>query len=80
MAYLYEYFGFSNMEWSVGQDFSKEAAELVGLDVPSDEEKFFANSIDEDQFMRILDGQEAVPDEWGDMDDSELFHLAFGDS
>jgi len=77
MADLYEYFGFSNMEWSVSEDFSKEAAALVGLD----EETFtIANSIDEDQFMRILDGQEAVPDEWGDMDDSELFHLAFGDS
>lgn len=80
MARIFEYVGFSNCEWYVHEDYSKEAAELVGLDVPSDEEQFYANSIDEEQFMRVLDGEEAAPDDWGDMDDTEMFRLAFGDA
>jgi hypothetical protein len=60
MARIFEYLGFSSQEWAVHDDLSQQADELVGL--PNDH--YDVKPIDEDQFMRILDGLEEVPDDW----------------
>jgi hypothetical protein len=60
MARIFEYLGFSSQEWSVSDDLSKEAEELVGL--PDD--YYDLPPIDEDQFMRVMDGLEDVPEDW----------------
>jgi len=60
MARIFEYLGFSSQEWSVSDDLSKEAEELVGL--PDD--YYDLPPIDEARYMRIMDGLEDVPEDW----------------
>lgn len=64
MEYLSDAAGW-DVQWHTDEESYQEAQAAREADIAHDDsDGFFIKSIDEDQFMRVLDGLEPPPDDW----------------